>query len=253
MNSRTCEQFGDPLEEWLPQLCAMSVEAKLAARTPRTGIFFVVHESLLPELEYEERVDVYAEFLSLHPNHDPRAQGFVMIKLSNAQIASQHARIRMSSYRWRDVKGVGGDEQWAIPANYGWFLDHIKENRQIGWMDFLANVAVNVAVPEVIGYMGELYATSITVGDWLLEMGNLSAALPRGWVSPPRLEPVACFIDQRSGPCRGRFSKRPPSASSIRPRHDASAWRCAGWDSRPARGHMPCRITCWPAFCSHSS
>eukprot|EP00964_Phaeocystis_antarctica_P160959 scaffold132979_cov63-Phaeocystis_antarctica.AAC.1 len=181
-----------------PNVAAVTPEGKLAARKPRTGIFFVVHESLLSELEYEEQVDVYKEFLLHHPNHHPCAKGFVMIKLSREQITLQHARIRMSSYRWKNVEGVGSEGRWVIPANYSWFLDHIKQNRQIGWMDFLANVAVNVSVPEVIGYMGDLYANSITVGDWLLDMNNLAAALPRGWIFQ---ETAFCELDPAAVSC----------------------------------------------------
>ena len=44
----------------------------------------------------------------------------------------------------------------AIPANYLGFLDHIREHKLILWMDWMANVGVNVPVPETIGYMGLL-------------------------------------------------------------------------------------------------
>ena len=99
---------------------------------------------------------MHTEFLSLHPNYDERARGFVMVKLSSEQVTYQRSQIRMSSYRWKDIKGIpsakDGDQHF-IPGNYGWFLDYLKEHKLIGWMDFLANVAVNVPVPSVIEYV----------------------------------------------------------------------------------------------------
>eukprot|EP00808_Paulinella_micropora_P016255 g20290.t1 len=166
--------------------------ARWEARPKRTGSYFVAHSSLLPELQYEDKVDIYQEFLSLHPNCDARADGFVMLRLSAEQITAQRDRIRMASYRWQEVQGVGPKASHCIPKNYGWFLEHIKEHKQIGWLDFLANVGVNVAVPEVLDYMGGLYASLCVLGDWTQSAQRLQEALKRGWIFQ---ETAFCDLD----------------------------------------------------------
>ena len=50
------------------------------------------------------------------------------------------------------------------------------------WMDWMANVGVNVPVAETLDYMGLLYAECIVLGDWLLDVGRLEAALTRSWI-----------------------------------------------------------------------
>ena len=63
-------------------------------------------------------VDIYAEFLSKHPNGIPFAAEFVAICLDEAGIKSKASVVRMSSYRWQDVAGVGeGGDQFSIPSN----------------------------------------------------------------------------------------------------------------------------------------
>eukprot|EP00457_Paulinella_chromatophora_P004202 gb/GEZN01004212.1/.p1 GENE.gb/GEZN01004212.1/~~gb/GEZN01004212.1/.p1 ORF type:complete len:625 (-),score=65.71 gb/GEZN01004212.1/:40-1914(-) len=171
---------------------SVEVVARWQARPARTGMYFIVHESLLAEIKYEEKVDVYQEFLRHHPNHDEKASGFCLVKLTEKQVLEQRERIRMSSYRWQDVRGVGPANTHCIPKNYSWFLQHIHANKQMGWMDFLANVAANVAVPEVIAYMGGLYSSLVVVGDWLYNPDSLIAALPRGWIFQ---ETAFCELD----------------------------------------------------------
>ena len=75
-------------------------------------------------------------------------------------------------------KNAGGD---AIPANYFRFLEHIREHRLVLWMDWMANVGVNVPVPETIAYMGRLYAECIVLEGREADI----------WLCVPGAEPFA--------------------------------------------------------------
>ena len=46
----------------------------------------------------------------------------------------------------------------------------------------MANVGVNVPVPEVIGYMGSLYAENIVLAEWMLDPDKVGVALSRTWM-----------------------------------------------------------------------
>ena len=46
----------------------------------------------------------------------------------------------------------------------------------------MANVGVNVPVPEVIGYMGSLYAQQIVVPQGLFDVSTLREAVGRLWI-----------------------------------------------------------------------
>lgn len=166
----------------LTQSSSANAALSFAKRPVRSGMWFVCHKDILSSIECEESVDFFVEFFSLHPNCDTRVKDFVAIKLSPAQLDKQKARTRISSYRWVNVKGVGEESEYAIPQNYGWFLDFIKANKQIGWMDFMANVAINVPTPVTLEYMGQLYAEQTVVADWLMSLDSLDKALPRGWI-----------------------------------------------------------------------
>ena len=62
-----------------------------------------------------------------------------------------------------------------------------------GWMDFMANVGVNVPAREMLDYMGKLYAEQTVVGDWMQSPVTLSSAMERCWIFQetafPRLDP----------------------------------------------------------------
>ena len=93
----------------------------------------------------------------------------MIIKLSDEMVAKQIHDIRMSSYRWAGVKPVveglsQGVEPFACPDNYMWFLDLIREQKKIGWVDFISNIGVNCPTSVVVDYMGSLYARLPTVG-----------------------------------------------------------------------------------------
>ena len=148
-------------------------EKEGVARPVRSGKWFVVDESYLADLEkqyglnLQERCDIHAEFLRGHPNGGGEATaGLVAVRLSNTQIKMLRKSLRITSYRWDGIEENA--EGVAIPANYLSFLDHIREHKLVLWMDWMANVGVNVPVPEVIGYMGSLYADNIVLLDYCL-------------------------------------------------------------------------------------
>jgi len=153
------------------------------ARPLRHGKWFVLFSDYLAEIPHLEWCDIHAEFLRDHPNGRARTAGLVAISLSDEQIEALRGRIRISSYRWEEMAGVGkGSKEGVIPGNYFRFLEHIREHRLVLWMDWMANVGVNVPVPETIAYMGRLYAECIVLGDWMLDLDRLVAALHRAWI-----------------------------------------------------------------------
>ena len=107
---------------------------------------------------------------------------FVMVRLTDDQVRRQRHLIRLSSYRWDGVLGVGPEGKWATPANYGWFLELCKEHGWIGWLDFMSNVVVNVPAAHTVAYMGKLYAQCTVVPQGLYESAALLAAMSRAWV-----------------------------------------------------------------------
>ena len=50
------------------------------------------------------------------------------------------------------------------------------------WMDWMANVGVNAPVPDVVGYMGSLYAKNIVLGAWMYDLDYLVLAESRAWI-----------------------------------------------------------------------
>ena len=46
----------------------------------------------------------------------------------------------------------------------------------------MANVGVNVPVPEVIGYMGSLYAQNVVLGEWMFDLDKVGVGLSRAWI-----------------------------------------------------------------------
>ena len=174
----------------------------LSNRPHRKGTWFVVDRSILSSIEYEEMVDIYNEFFRKHPNGSGVDNNIVAIRLSNDMLARQLDRIRMSSYRWDDVNGIPPSGEYAIPRNYNWFLEKIKRDSQIGWMDFIAGIGVNCSVAEVIEYMGGLYARVPTVGAWMYNIESLDQAMYRGWIFQE-----TAFGALDSNGCRYLFSK----------------------------------------------
>ena len=165
------------------QQSADSVPAALKNRAARDGMWFVVHRRMLDSVEREEVCEMATEFWSHHPHGDkPGLDEFVAIKLSLAMIERQRPLIYLSSYRWQDILGFEGGRECATPGNFMWFLELCKQRGWIGWMDFMANVVVNVPAATTVGYMGLLYATSTVAPQGLYEPTALGAAMTRAWV-----------------------------------------------------------------------
>lgn len=157
----------------------------LSRRPKRNGAWFIVSLDTLKNKvrKYIDKINIYEEFFKGHPNCRDGVEDFVAIKLSPEQIKVQREVIRVSSYRWQNVKGLGRDgNAFSIPSNYSWFLKSIRENGFIGWIDFVANIGVNCPVPETLEYMGNLYATSFVLGDWFQSIQKLKVAMTRGWI-----------------------------------------------------------------------
>ena len=125
-------------------------------RETRQGMYFICHTSLLDTIEFEDKVDVHTEFFSKHRNCPKGTEEFIAIRLSPEMLEKQRDITRISSYRWENVKGLGAKNVFSIPSNFMWFVEALKENRQIGWIDFIANIAVNVPVGDTLKYMGGL-------------------------------------------------------------------------------------------------
>ena len=179
----------------------------LRSRPTRHGMWFLASRAHMHKYEVEEQCDIYEEFFAHHPNGLDSCRNFVAVRLSEPQVEKYHSDIRMSSYRWRDVRGVGSTgSNFSIPGNYGWFLDLLDDHGWLGWMDFVAvrspalpcsvidsthdipspplvqNIGVNVPVADTLAYMGHLYARCITIGEWLFDKEALHHGLARGWI-----------------------------------------------------------------------
>lgn len=180
-----------------PDACLME---KLENRTERYGIWFTCHESVLPEIECEEMCDIHEEFLKEHPNGGRETAGFVAVKLNQEQIKKFEDKIRISSYRWKNIKGLGpkdakGEQKWGIPEldTYKHFLERARDRKQLIWMDWMSHDGVNApkhstkldsgeAVLGTLDYMGDLYAENIVLGEWMLKLDKLPEALSRIWI-----------------------------------------------------------------------
>ena len=117
--------------------------AALEARPARREIkVFVVLRTRLASVKYTgEPIEIYDEFWVHHPHgKQPLLSEFVAIVLTDEQVDEQLKDIRLSSYRWKDIKGIGvvdeeGQQQYQTPGNFGWFLELCKEHGWIGWID----------------------------------------------------------------------------------------------------------------------
>jgi hypothetical protein len=157
-------------------------------RPERTGMWFIAHQSTADELRdsldlQEAPINIWDEFFSMHPVGDVYCKNFVALQLSEESLYRNREKIRCASYRWEDVKGVGVDnKEYQAPSNYMWFLKWIERHNVLGWMDFTANIVVNVSGRDTVGYMGSLYADFITVSHWMEDSMRLQKALGRGWI-----------------------------------------------------------------------
>ena len=152
----------------------------LHGRPVCSGIWFICHQDSASLFPYEESVDIYETFFKVHPNGSEFVKGFV--RMTDTSILEHSRSICMSSYRWANVKPVqqvlpaGVEVDFSCPDNYMWFLEHIRKEKKLGWMDFVANVGLNCPTGPVIEYMGGLYAKFPTLdipGDDLRTPGRV--------------------------------------------------------------------------------
>lgn len=169
---------------------AIDVEQFYNKRPKRTGIYFLCHESYLAEIQsiaqdyiIGEPISIWDEFFEVHPVRDPICQEFVSICFKPDFVNDYPDLIRMASYRWLNVQGVGSSGgSYRAPSNYMWFLKWLKDNKHLGWMDFMANIVVNVETDETVAYMGLFFAMLETISEWMLQPDQLSQSLERAWI-----------------------------------------------------------------------
>lgn len=157
-------------------------------RPAQTGKWFVAHKTVAEQIMNEidatfEPINIWHNFFSRHPIGEKYCENFVAITLNDEEIKKYHDRIRLASYRWEDIKGVGKDgAEYHAPSNYIWFLKFLEKEKVLGWMDFMANIVVNCSGGETVAYMGSLYAQYRTVSHWMIDPTKLEAAMKRGWI-----------------------------------------------------------------------
>ena len=171
-----CTQTKTVNVDGIHTIVSLPKKSDIPQRPERSGMWFVVHRKILESVQCAATCNVYDEFWAFHPNGSARLRDFVAVQLTQEMVEAQHDRVRLASYRWLDMKGNP-----LTPANFHWFLDLCEKNGWIGWMDFLANVGVNVPNPYTIAYMGGLYAETICVNEGLLDNAKLAVTMTRAW------------------------------------------------------------------------
>ena len=174
----------------------------LRSREKKHGPWFLVHNSLMADLKYSEKIDVDEDFAA-HPSVKGNLAGFKAIQLKEEQLELQEHKVLMCSYRWEDVVALEGGD-YALPGNfrsestcsvnsflfksivymYRWFLDTIRKQECIGWLDCAANVMVNVDKEETFLYQGHFYKRYQTIAHFMYtnDPSDLGVALDRGWI-----------------------------------------------------------------------
>ena len=67
-------------------------------------------------------------------------------------------------------------------GKFRWFLEIIRKSKFIGWIDFVANVMVNVDKGETFAYQGRYYKRFPTIAHFMFDPLRLGVALTRGWI-----------------------------------------------------------------------
>ena len=175
--------------EWMKKFVFdEDIPAWYQSRPQRTGKWFVAHKTVIDEIKddiesAEEPINIWDSFFCKHPVGDGYSKEFFAISLNEIDIQKYYERIRIASYRWEDIKGVGEDgSEYHAPSNYLWFLKFLEKERVLGWMDFMANIVVNCPGGETVAYMGSLYAQYMIISHWMIDPPRLGAALERGWI-----------------------------------------------------------------------
>lgn len=137
-------------------------------------------ETLLPTAR--NRIELSKTFVKNHPNYHTSVGDFVCVELDNETVMElgDKDKLRVASYRWKKESNDGKNNK--IPANYEWFMQYLKENHFVGWMDFAAGAVVGVDSSHVVSYMGSLYANLTCFGEWMIRSEDLMSALGRCWI-----------------------------------------------------------------------
>ena len=77
-----------------------------------------------------------------HPNrdHSGLCDQFYVVALTEEAVDQYKYLLRMSSYRWADRKVGPPPDCLAMPANYLWFFEVVKDRKVLGWVDFISNI-----------------------------------------------------------------------------------------------------------------
>ena len=209
-----------------------SMQAKdlgLDVRQKDSNNWFICHESMLSDPLFTALFKECGVPRKLrdqekwrnHPNrdHSGLCDQFYVVALTEEAVDQYKYLLRMSSYRWADRKVGPPPDCLAMPANYLWFFEVVKDRKVLGWVDFISNIMIGVdATVEVMAdrtrldpgaahahsptahlptlprqVMAGFYATLQTVGHWMYldDIGRdpehsiasmLKMALSRCWI-----------------------------------------------------------------------
>ena len=183
-----------------------SMQAKdlgLDVRQKDSNNWFICHESMLSDPLFTALFKECGVPRKLrdqekwrnHPNrdHSGLCDQFYVVALTEEAVDQYKYLLRMSSYRWADRKVGPPPDCLAMPANYLWFFEVVKDRKVLGWVDFISNIMIGVdATVEV--------------------MAGFYASLQTG--APPRRIASPAPGPARRPPLRRRSSPRATAAAS---------------------------------------
>ena len=141
-----------------------SMQAKdlgLDVRQKDSNNWFICHESMLSDPLFTALFKECGvprklrdqEKWKNHPNrdHSGLCDQFYVVALTEEAVDQYKYLLRMSSYRWADRKVGPPPDCLAMPANYLWFFEVVKDRKVLGWVDFISNIMIGVdATVEVM-------------------------------------------------------------------------------------------------------
>ena len=130
-----------------------SMQAKdlgLDVRQKDSNNWFICHESMLSDPLFTALFKECGvprklrdqEKWKNHPNrdHSGLCDQFYVVALTEEAVDQYKYLLRMSSYRWADRKVGPPPDCLAMPANYLWFFEVVKDRKVLGWVDFISNI-----------------------------------------------------------------------------------------------------------------
>ena len=134
-----------------------SMQAKdlgLDVRQKDSNNWFICHESMLSDPLFTAHFKECGvprklrdqEKWKTHPNrdHSGLCDQFYVVALTEEAVDQYKYLLRMSSYRWADRKVGPPPDCLAMPANYLWFFEVVKDRKVLGWVDFISNIMIGV-------------------------------------------------------------------------------------------------------------